>query len=1503
MTDKLYFGATTAARLNFQPNNFMRIHRQKNILLAFLMGAALVFGAHQAVAQLSVGPTGLVPQTFDTLPPATSWSQRSTAGGAGDVTNAVGMDAQIQTNSAALITAALVSSAGDPPTATANGMWASAGRYVLTRVTGNSFAIIMATLRNNTGSNLSSVRLSYDLNLRLPVAEQIPGNSVYFSLSGAAGTWQRLDTLSGLSTSGSLSTNLDLGSWAPNANLYVLFSDDNGSGTPDTSVEIDNFAVTVPFPGITNQPQGSSVAPNQAVTFSVGAVGYAPLFYQWRKNGSPVANATNATFTIANAQASDNGNYSVLVNNAFGSVLSSNASLVVSCTTPASFVTAPANQSVAAGGTISLVSAASGSSPISYQWFRSGTLIVGATNPTYTKVNATVADSGSYSVTIDNCTLLPTTASAVVAVNEASFVLMGQTNQFWRYEQSGTDLGTAWTATNYNDTAWPLGRGMLGQENLAVVNALTNTILTLNPGSGQIPTYYFRSTFVLTNDPTLISIIASNYTDDGAVVYLNGQEVYRLNMSEGPVTYNSLAAANSTEGVFTVTNLPSSLLRPGVNHLAVEVHQVNLTSSDIVFGLALHVNYLTPTLLSITNQPQSLVLDETRTADFTLGVQGQPAYFQWYKNGASIVGATRNPLSLTAITTNDAGSYVGVASNSINSVTSSVVTLTVLADTNGPSLVSADGTISNNLVVVSFNELVLQSTATNVGNYKITNTLGGTLTISGAVLQNGTNVLLTTAASRVINNNYILIVNNVRDTSPRTNAIIANSAIPISFFVSLIAMDNTWRFYDPFPPFDAPNLGTTWKEFSYTETNFWGSGAGAFYDGPDANDVPVAINTALSQSDALISYFRTPFNFQASPGGLRLLLTYVVDDGAVFWLNGTELLRPNMPTNVINYQTPASSAVGNISRTGPVEINPFAFRSGTNVLAVELHQVQGVDTDKAFAAQLDARVESFAVGPVIITSGPRDLTVFEGQPATFEVVQAGGLNFQWQSNSVPIVGATNASYTIPRVSTNMHGSQFRVAVSNATSFAISTNATLRVVSDTNPPVLVSATIQNTTTVLVTFNEFMNQATAQFAGNYQATNTAGGTATVTSAALQNNTNVLLTFSAPLSGIYVVVVNNLKDASTVGNTIAPNSAVTVGFDLSLPFTGAWKYLLVNTNEEIQTSFMAPAYNDSSWSGPSNALLYVEPAALPLPKTTPLSLFADVSNTERINTFYFRQAFVSPIGASNLTVRLRYIIDDGLVLHLNGTEIHRFNMPGGTITAASQASAGAAEGVIVGPVFVVINLLPGTNILAAEVHQNGPTSSDVVFGLEMTGSAVSSVIQPPAVVQITEHPRSRTNSVASSAFFRVTAAGTGPLYYQWLKAGVTIAGATNPILALSNVQASDATNYSARVTNSFSSALSSNAFLTVTGSVVSCTYVQTSNRLFYSRSGTNLLLSWTNPATNTCNDIGVLTLQGAFFLSNNPATILWSNLSAASPYLAPIPTNRVPIQGGARYYRLRF
>ena len=157
----------------------------------------------------------------------------------------------------------------------------------------------------------------------------------------------------------------------------------------------------------------------------------------------------------------------------------------------------------------------------------------------------------------------------------------------WSYDQSGNDLGTEWKDTSYNDTAWPTGPALFFNET-AVLPATKNTPLNLGP-----ITHYFRTHFTLPVDPSLVTLNLRTVVDDGAVVYLNGVEIYRVNVKANPVIYTSLASttvANATfQGPFTV---PISSLVEGVNLLAVELHQAPANSDDAVFGLELNARIL-----------------------------------------------------------------------------------------------------------------------------------------------------------------------------------------------------------------------------------------------------------------------------------------------------------------------------------------------------------------------------------------------------------------------------------------------------------------------------------------------------------------------------------------------------------------------------------------------------------------------------------------------------------------------------------------------------------------------------------------------------------------------------------------------------------------------------------------------------------------------------------------------------------------------------------------------
>ena len=188
---------------------------------------------------------------------------------------------------------------------------------------------------------------------------------------------------------------------------------------------------------------------------------------------------------------------------------------------------------------------------------------------------------------------LPTPAfmnSCPVAPPPPAIITLLAMNEFWRYDASGGDPGVAWRATNYVDSAWPLGRGVLGYDNgnNPLVASLTNTVLPLTTGGGTfINTFYFRTHFNYPSGVTPSSLVFTNLMDDGVIVYLNGEEVYRLNMPQGPVSASTQASQNAESTSFMEVMVPiTSNLVPGDNMVAVELHQFS-TNPDHNMGLAI----------------------------------------------------------------------------------------------------------------------------------------------------------------------------------------------------------------------------------------------------------------------------------------------------------------------------------------------------------------------------------------------------------------------------------------------------------------------------------------------------------------------------------------------------------------------------------------------------------------------------------------------------------------------------------------------------------------------------------------------------------------------------------------------------------------------------------------------------------------------------------------------------------------------------------------------------
>ncbi len=158
------------------------------------------------------------------------------------------------------------------------------------------------------------------------------------------------------------------------------------------------------------------------------------------------------------------------------------------------------------------------------------------------------------------------------------------------------------------------------------------------------------------------------------------------------------------------------------------------------------------------------------------------------------------------------------------------------------------------------------------------------------------------------------------------------------------------------------------------------------------------------------------------------------------------------------------------------------------------------------------------------------------------------------------------------------------------------------------------------------------------------------------------------------------------------------------------------------DLGTGWHAPTYDDTTWKRGAAPLGYGDPV------TTVIS--GGTQPTNRPITAYFRHTFTTPPGTppgtnpiTDLVVRIRR--DDGAVIHLDGVELARTNMPTGTITNTTRAlsSINDAAETTVHTITIPTNrtITPGTHVLAVEVHQYQPSSSDLSFDLSLTGQQV--------------------------------------------------------------------------------------------------------------------------------------------------------------------------------------
>jgi hypothetical protein len=621
---------------------------------------------------------------------------------------------------------------------------------------------------------------------------------------------------------------------------------------------------------------------------------------------------------------------------------------------------------------------------------------------------------------------------AGVGISNAQITLMDWSQQ-WRYLITNA-LPSGWSASNYNASAWPQGNGVLGfpagEAMPGGVPAIT-TVLATNFNTTFVTSFYFRTTVTLTTNPTSLSITGQCVLDDGAVIYINGREITpRIAMAAGtvlPTTFATRQDDVSAHGIDTFAIASSNFVQ-GVNVVAVEVHQGGFNSSDVVFGMKLLGTVIVPPSPPvIVTQPQDQTVEAGTRATFTVAATGAlPLTYRWYSNAPgttngvlvlSGTAATSYQTPVTIFAMNGVSYYVTV-SNSVGRVQSRTALLTVVQDITGPLMTSASQTASN-VVLLVFNETILRTTnelarwensVSNLNNYSVhilgdTNTVITVTNVSYGVSQLRLN--LDTVLDPSID--YVFCVYNLQDQ--KTNTTLKDCiGLPQSITNNIFLLGSNWRFADAIT--DCRMDSTNWTAINFIENPFdWGDGFGVFYFDQSAGFNPTCNQTGTELVNFVgTQYFRKKFMLTSTFGtndtvsNVNLFFRYLVDDGAVFYINGTEVFRTdNMPTGPVLCTTmvPTGSAIADANTCLPksVALPPGLLRIGTNVIAVELHQVpdQGADNDMVFDCELNVTYRVTPIVPelTVVRSGQNVILTWTGETNTWKLQRAVSLSGPW----------------------------------------------------------------------------------------------------------------------------------------------------------------------------------------------------------------------------------------------------------------------------------------------------------------------------------------------------------------------------------------------------------------------------------------------------------------------------------------------------------------------------
>jgi pectate lyase/pectin methylesterase-like acyl-CoA thioesterase len=346
---------------------------------------------------------------------------------------------------------------------------------------------------------------------------------------------------------------------------------------------------------------------------------------------------------------------------------------------PPAITVQPAGATTIEGNSVVLTAMASGSAPLSFQWSKDGIPIAGATGTTLTLNNVRVADSGRYAFTATNPVGIVTSDVVTVLVNlappvitmqpESQTILVGGPVEFMVAAAGSAPFSYRWLK-NGSEIAGAT-EPSVRIPSVQLGDAGTYTAVVSNGAGSAVSD---PATLVVTTSPVLPAITMQPVST--TVVAGSPAQFTVRAAGTPPLSYqwrkNEVPIANATGTSYAITS--ASEADAGSYTVTVTNVAGSITSAPAVLTV------ITPP--SIVTPPLSQSRTAGATALFSVVARGtSPLVYQWLKNGSEIPGANGDVLTLNNIQTADAAAYSVVVSNAGGSVTSPAATLTVIDPT------------------------------------------------------------------------------------------------------------------------------------------------------------------------------------------------------------------------------------------------------------------------------------------------------------------------------------------------------------------------------------------------------------------------------------------------------------------------------------------------------------------------------------------------------------------------------------------------------------------------------------------------------------------------------------------------------------------------------------------------------------------------------------------------------------------------------------------------------